>query len=57
LHHLAQLSKQEIVEDLKEIDRIRKIDVPWVFYIVVFLILMAGSIVACFFGLRVLRVE
>ncbi len=55
LHFLAKASKTKIVTNLKEIDRIRKIDVPWIWYIVLFAIIMAGSIVACFFGLSMLR--
>ena len=45
------------MSDLKEIDRIRKVDVPWKFYLFVFTVCMAGSIIACYFGLSYLRVK
>lgn len=57
LHFMAKKSKAQIVANLKEIDRIRKIDVPWVFYIVVFVVLMAGAIIASYFALSILRIE
>ena len=56
LHYLAKRSKQKVAENLKSIDRLRKIDVPWIKYIIVFSILMTGSIVACFFALSMLRI-
>ena len=41
---------------MKAIDRLRKIDVPWIKYIILFSLLMTGSIVACFFALSMLRI-
>lgn len=57
LHYMAKKSKTHIMNNLKEIDRIRKIDVPWIMYIIIFVLLMAGAIVASYFALSILRIE
>lgn len=55
MHHQANQSTKQISENLKQIDRIRKIDAPWIFYLVTFLVLMVGAILATYFTLAILK--
>jgi len=42
---------------LKEIDRIRKIDTPWIFYLVVFSVLMIAAILVTYFTMAILHLK
>ena len=57
LHVMAQRSNSVVEKSLKQIDRIRALDVPWVKYLVLFTTLMSGAIAACIVALSQLRVE
>jgi hypothetical protein len=57
LNIMSKDSKKKLAENLVKIDKIRKVDVPWVMYIFFFVVLMTAAIVACYFGLKALHVS
>jgi hypothetical protein len=48
---------KKISENLKRIDKIRKIDTPWIFYLIMFIMLMIGAILVTYFTMSILRLK
>ena len=57
LHYQADLSTKKISENLTKIDKIRKIETPWIFFLVLFILLMIGAILATYFTMSILRLK
>jgi len=56
IHRQAEQSKIAQYQAIKEIDKIKAIDVPWKFYLSVFALSMIGASIGCYFALILLRV-
>jgi len=57
LHFLAKNSNKKVTDNIKRIDKIRKLDSPWLAWMTIFVLLMVGSIVACYYSLTHIRIS
>ena len=57
LHFLAKNSNKKVTDNIKRIDKIRKLDTPWLACMTIFVLLMVGSLVACYYSLTHIRIS
>jgi len=57
IHIQAEKSRQAQTQAIKDIDKIKNIDVPWKTYLCLFGFLMCVATVGCYFAIILLRVE